>query len=65
VEIMALFQDLNRKGITVVIVTHENDIAEYAARTLVMSDGRIVKDAPVDKRRYASGRAAESRPEAA
>jgi putative ABC transport system ATP-binding protein len=65
VEIMALFQELNDKGITVVIVTHENDIAEYAARTLVMSDGRIIKDTPVYKRRYASGRGAESRPEAA
>jgi putative ABC transport system ATP-binding protein len=53
IEIMALFQDLNRKGITVVIVTHEKDIAEYAARTLVFSDGKIIRDAPVSERRFA------------
>jgi putative ABC transport system ATP-binding protein len=56
VEIMALFQELNRGGITVVIVTHENDIAEYAARTIVMSDGRIIKDVPVERRRHAAFR---------
>jgi putative ABC transport system ATP-binding protein len=65
VEIMALFQELNRKGITVVIVTHENDIAEYAARTLIMSDGRITRDVPVSRRRYASGRSTAFHPEAA
>jgi putative ABC transport system ATP-binding protein len=64
VEIMALFQELNQKGITVVIVTHENDIAEYAARTLVMSDGKIIKDAPVLSRRFASARSTVVHPEA-
>ncbi|MBN2038019.1 MAG: ABC transporter ATP-binding protein [Chitinispirillaceae bacterium] len=62
VEIMALFQELNRRGITVVIVTHENDIAQYAARTLVMSDGKIIKDAPVDTPRRG---ASALKPEAA
>lgn len=41
-EIMALFQQLNREGITIVMVTHENDIAAYAQRSIHMRDGEIV-----------------------
>jgi energy-coupling factor transporter ATP-binding protein EcfA2 len=41
---MALFQDLWRTGITVVLITHEPDVARYAERLLVMRDGRIVSD---------------------
>jgi putative ABC transport system ATP-binding protein len=44
VEVMALFQQLGRDGITVVLVTHESDIAEYAARVVVMRDGHITSD---------------------
>jgi putative ABC transport system ATP-binding protein len=44
VEVMALFQELGRSGITVVLVTHEQDIAEYAARVLIMRDGQILSD---------------------
>jgi len=44
VEIMALFQELGRSGITVVLVTHEPDIAAYATRVVVMRDGRVVDD---------------------
>ena len=44
VEVMALFQALGRDGITVVLVTHEPDIAEYAARVVVMRDGHVVSD---------------------
>ncbi len=44
VEVMALLQELGRAGITVVLVTHEHDIAEYAARVLVMLDGRVLSD---------------------
>jgi putative ABC transport system ATP-binding protein len=44
VEVMALFQELGHSGITVVLVTHESDIALFAARVLVMRDGRIVSD---------------------
>ena len=40
--IMALFQELNREGITLVMVTHENDIAAYAQRVIHMRDGEIV-----------------------
>jgi putative ABC transport system ATP-binding protein len=44
VEVMALFQQLGRDGITVVLVTHEPDIADYAARVVVMRDGRVLSD---------------------
>ena len=45
-EIMELFSDLNREGITIVLVTHEPDIALYAHRQVRFLDGRIVHDAP-------------------
>ncbi|MCC6551575.1 MAG: ABC transporter ATP-binding protein [Polyangiaceae bacterium] len=44
VEIMALLQELGRSGITVVLVTHEADIAAYASRLLVVKDGQILSD---------------------
>ena len=47
VEVMALFQALNEQGITVIIVTHEPDIAQYAHRVIDVRDGRILKDHPV------------------
>jgi putative ABC transport system ATP-binding protein len=50
VEIMALFQDLNRDGITVVVVTHEADIARYAGRVLGFRDGRLIRDEPTRDR---------------
>ena len=50
VEIMALFQDLNREGITIVVVTHEADIARYAGRTLSFRDGHLTHDEPVSDR---------------
>jgi putative ABC transport system ATP-binding protein len=53
VEILALFQALNRRGITVVLVTHEPDIVSYAARVVAFRDGRIVKDEPVSAPRLA------------
>jgi putative ABC transport system ATP-binding protein len=43
-EIMALLQELNRQGMTVVLVTHEPDIARYAGRILGFRDGRVVQD---------------------
>lgn len=44
VDILSLFQELNRKGKTIVFVTHEHDIAEYSKRTIVLKDGRIIDD---------------------
>ncbi len=49
-EIMAILQRLNKEmGLTVIIVTHENDVALYTQRIISFSDGRIVQDAPVDR----------------
>ena len=50
IEIMGVFQKLNDQGITLVMVTHELDIAHYTKRTVIMRDGRIVTDAPVADR---------------
>lgn len=50
IEIMGVFQQLNDAGMTIVMVTHELDIASYARRTVVMRDGRIVSDKPVANR---------------
>jgi putative ABC transport system ATP-binding protein len=47
VEIMEVLQDLNDKGLTIVMVTHEHDIAQFAKRVLVFRDGKIRKDEPV------------------
>jgi len=44
IEIMDLFTGLSREGITIVMVTHEDDIAAYAKRHVVMKDGKLVKD---------------------
>ena len=47
-EIMALFTELNqREGITIVLITHEPDIAAYANRLIRLADGRIIYDGPV------------------
>jgi putative ABC transport system ATP-binding protein len=47
VEIMEILQNLNDKGLTIVLVTHEHDIAQFAKRILVFRDGKIRKDDPV------------------
>jgi len=60
VEIMAIFQRLNREaGITVIVVTHEPDIAQYASRVIRFKDGHLISDEPVRDRRDASQEAAE------
>ena len=43
-EVMALFQKLNREGMTVVLVTHEPDVARFARRILRFRDGKVVSD---------------------
>jgi putative ABC transport system ATP-binding protein len=50
IEIMGVFQKLNDQGITIVMVTHELDIARYTRRNLIMRDGRIVSDVAVTDR---------------
>lgn len=52
-EIMSLFQDLNDRGITIVLVTHESELALYAKRVVVLKDGTKIKDEKVDKRKSA------------
>ncbi len=54
VEIMALFQELNRQGITILLVTHERDIARYARREVEVRDGRIIRDEVVRDRHQAA-----------
>src|SRR5438270_8273142 len=49
-EIMAIFQQLNERGITIIMVTHEQDIAAYARRNVMMRDGVIVDDHLVPRR---------------
>jgi putative ABC transport system ATP-binding protein len=46
VEVLSLFQDLNRQGMTIVLVTHEPDIAAYASRVVVVKDGHVLSDRP-------------------
>jgi putative ABC transport system ATP-binding protein len=46
VEIMALLQQLNREGITIVLVTHEHDVANFAGRIISFRDGRVIQDTP-------------------
>ena len=48
VEIMNLFSELSREGITIVMVTHEDDIAAYARRHVVMRDGKVMRDDAAD-----------------
>ncbi|HEU5414916.1 MAG TPA: ABC transporter ATP-binding protein [Candidatus Angelobacter sp.] len=50
VEIMQIFQALNDQGLTIVLVTHEPDIAQFAKRIVVFRDGKIRRDDPVQKR---------------
>jgi putative ABC transport system ATP-binding protein len=50
IEIMGIFQQLNQRGITIIMVTHEPDIASYARRNVVMRDGIVLNDRPVAQR---------------
>lgn len=55
VEVMEIFHRLNReRGLTLILVTHERDIDEYADRGVVFKDGRIIKDHKIENRRDAS-----------
>ncbi len=52
-EVIAVFQKLNEGGRTVVVITHEPDIAQYAKRIVTFRDGKLVEDRPVASRRVA------------
>lgn len=52
-EVMAIFQDLHERGITLILVTHDPDIARHAERVVSMRDGRVVSDVMVKNRLYA------------
>jgi putative ABC transport system ATP-binding protein len=54
VELLSLFQQLNEQGITIVLVTHERDIARYTKRIVELRDGRVIRDVPVSDRGVAS-----------
>jgi putative ABC transport system ATP-binding protein len=49
-EVMSIFQDLNQQGLTIVLVTHEPDIAGHAKRIVTFRDGAVVSDEPVNQR---------------
>jgi len=51
VEVMGIFQELNEQGLTVLLVTHEADIADHAKRIVVFKDGLLLEDRPVLRRR--------------
>lgn len=57
VDVMALFQSLHDAGMTQLIVTHEDEVASYCTRAIVLRDGRIVSDRPVTPRRAEADRA--------
>jgi putative ABC transport system ATP-binding protein len=54
-EIMSLFQDLNRRGKTIVMVTHEPELAAYTKRTITLRDGEIVSDIALKNHHNAAG----------
>jgi len=61
-EIMDIFQELNAEGKTVIMVTHENDIARHATRIIRFRDGEIVEDGPVVDRVFAKDELAKLPP---
>lgn len=54
IEIMAIFQELHSQGVTILLVTHEADIAQHAERVITFRDGHIIRDERVEKRLFAT-----------
>jgi putative ABC transport system ATP-binding protein len=52
-DILRLFEQINREGVTLIVVTHEDDVAEHAQRIIRLRDGLVESDAPVENRRTA------------
>jgi putative ABC transport system ATP-binding protein len=48
-DVLAIFQELNREGITIVLVTHEEQVAEHARRIMRLTDGRLASDKPIGR----------------
>ncbi len=61
IEIMGVFQKLNDQGITIIMVTHELDIARYTKRMVILRDGKVITDQPVLDRLYADDELLELR----
>ena len=53
VEVLAVFQELNAQGITIILVTHEHDIAQYCRRVVELRDGLVVRDSGIVDRHVA------------
>ncbi|MDP8201279.1 MAG: ABC transporter ATP-binding protein [Candidatus Tenebribacter burtonii] len=53
VEVMSVFQELNEQGKTIILVTHEHDLAQYAKRTIVLRDGHVIQDNKVEQQQSA------------
>ena len=53
VEVMEIFQDLNQQGHTIIMITHEQEIAEFAKRVIHIRDGKIIQDKPNGKQKTA------------
>jgi len=60
-EVIAIFQELNDQGETVLLITHEADIAHYAKRIIAMRDGKIVKNEPISQVRAVAAKPAAAR----
>ena len=58
-EVISLFQELNDQGKTIIMVTHEPEVAAYTKRIMVVRDGAIVSDRPVERRGHAAADLAE------
>jgi putative ABC transport system ATP-binding protein len=54
IEVLSIFQTLNDQGITILLVTHEHDIAQYARRIVELRDGHVLRDEPVSDRHAAA-----------
>ena len=63
VEVLSVFQELNEQGITIILVTHEHDIARYCKRVVELRDGHVVRDSAVADRHVASADLAGLAPE--
>jgi len=61
VEVMGIFQDLNEQGLTVLLVTHEHDIADHARRVVTFKDGLLLSDVALARRRLARDELQEPR----